>query len=104
MRARKSPPPDSSAAATAAAGKDLKPFGGGGGSGGARFLFFGIYFSAPIPGFSGGILCGVEVAPPVPAHSGRGVAPQAPGQFSRPEGRARSLGVSVQSTVISLAE
>lgn len=95
MRARKSPPPACWAAATAAAGKDLKPFGGGGSSG-ARFLFSRIYLPAPIR-FSGGILCGVAAAPPVPAPSGRGAAPQAPGRPSGPEGRARAWGVSAQT-------
>ena len=112
MRARKSPPPACRAAETEAARKDLKPFGGGVGGGQPESLRVGAPGSclsdfpspAPIPGFSGGISPGEAVAPPVRAGARRGVAPQAPGGFSRPEGRAQRSGVSARTSGASLAE
>lgn len=112
MRARKSPPPACRAAETVAASKDLKPFGGSIGVGRSESLRVGapgsrlsdIPSPAPVPGFLGGILPGEEVAPPVRAGAGRGVAPQAPGGFLRPEGRVPRSGVSAQTSGVPLAE
>lgn len=67
-------------------------------------MFFRISLLRSCPGFSGGTLRGAAAARSAPARSGRGVAPQAPGPFSRPEGRAPRSGVPGRTAVTSRAE